>query len=225
MLCSINLENSKIDINVENNSAFITGGCFGKIKLLETALFNIRIKNTENSQNININSKSNWENVKFSEQDNIKLFCFENPQNIDDISVFVKAEIKENSISWGVEVVNNNKDFSVMQITYPTPLMTSDFYDLFLPLKSGKVRQNAGKCNIDQAYLYPNHASMQYFGKVYYQAAMGDMENLEKEYDSISDRLSDIEMEVQYEFDLRLFRRGFDGKITACKNWLANSKK
>lgn len=163
MLCSINLKNSKIDIKIENNSAVITGGHFGEIKLLETALFNMRIKNLESSENIFLSSNGSWENVKFSEQDNFKLFCFENPQNIDGITVFVKAEIKENSISWGVEVVNNNKDFSVMQITYPTPLMTADFYDLFLPLKSGKVRQNAGKCNIDHSYLYPNHASMQYF--------------------------------------------------------------
>ena len=54
---------------------------------------------------------------------------------------------------------------------------------------------------------------------------MGNIENLEKEYDSIIDWLSGIEMEIQYEFDLRLFKRGFDGKVAACKNWIANSKK
>ena len=67
MLCSINLKTSKIDIKIENNSAVITGGHFGEIKLLEAALFNMRIKNLESSENIFLNSKSDWENVKFSE--------------------------------------------------------------------------------------------------------------------------------------------------------------
>lgn len=53
-----------------------------------------------------------------------------------------------------------------------------------------------------------------------YYGAIGDIVQLEKEYSDIIDWLSSIEMEIQYEFDLRLFKRGFDNKISILKKWL-----
>lgn len=57
-----------------------------------------------------------------------------------------------------------------------------------------------------------------------YYGAIGDMVQLEKEYSDIIDWLSSIEMEIQYEFDLRLFVRGFNGKINILKKWIDSNK-
>ena len=113
----------------------------------------------------------------------------------------------------------DNKEFGEKLLKVPE--IVAKYKDIF------KKYENNENNAISRAYkLLAYHGEYcERLSKVYYQGTMGNIENLEKEYDSIIDWLSGIEMEIQYEFDLRLFKRGFDGKVAACKNWIANSKK
>ena len=113
----------------------------------------------------------------------------------------------------------DNKEFGGKLLKVPE--IVAKYKDIF------KRYENNENNAISRAYkLLAYHGEYcERLSKVYYQGTMGNIENLEKEYDSIIDWLSGIEMEIQYEFDLRLFKRGFDGKVAACKNWIANSKK
>ena len=112
----------------------------------------------------------------------------------------------------------DNKEFGEKLLKVPE--IVAKYKDIF------KKYENNENNAISRAYkLLAYHGEYcERLSKVYYQAAIADIEKLEKEYEIIVDWLSDIEMQVEYEFDLRLFRRGFDAKITACKNWIEKSK-
>jgi hypothetical protein len=112
----------------------------------------------------------------------------------------------------------DNKEFGGKLLKVPE--IVAKYKDIF------KRYENNENNAISRAYkLLAYHGEYcERLSKVYYQAAIADIEKLEKEYEIIVDWLSDIEMQVEYEFDLRLFRRGFDAKITACKNWIEKSK-
>ncbi len=113
----------------------------------------------------------------------------------------------------------DNKEFGEKLLRVPE--IVAKYKDGF------KEKENNENKALSRAYkLLSYHGEYcERLSKVYGHAAAGNLENLEKEYYNMVDWLSDLEMQYQYEFDLRLFRRWFDGKIDACKKWLANSKK
>lgn len=134
----------KVDFAVTEQSAWIAGGHFGEINLLEYRLFCAVLKNTKTGEKMEISSKSNWKAVTTEDNSSYIKFRFVDPKAIDKVIFVLKGVKSEDSISWSVNVVNDNADWSVMSVTYPTPLMAAETFDFFIPLTSGRVIKDAG---------------------------------------------------------------------------------
>lgn len=160
------VSNNYYTINIEmfKTGMKLAGGFFGEIKLLEAPIFNMRIKDVEADGNFHISSDGRWKNVQlFDSGHEIELY-FENPDDIADISVFINAKLNEKGIIWTAEVINNNQNMSVMEITYPTPIMSSEFLNYFIPMHSGRVLVDCGNRKYSDEGCYPGgKINMQYF--------------------------------------------------------------
>lgn len=112
----------------------------------------------------------------------------------------------------------DNKEFAKQLETVPQ--ITNKYRDFFLQ------RQENSNRAIARAYkLLCYHCDYcDRYSRLYYQGAIGDIEKFEQEYDYMLDWLSSFEMEIQYEFDLRLFKRGLDKKLEILKQWIEQNK-
>ena len=162
----LNLKGSNFEVNINTNehSAFIESGRFGDVKLLSSPIFSMRLKRLNDGESLILNSQNIWGKVKAVKNPSGYDFCFKNPEGIADVSVFVKAKVSDIGIRWSVEVANDNAEFSCMEANYPTPKMTGDYLDYFVPLKSGVVIQDATNKKSSFERVYPHWGyCMQYF--------------------------------------------------------------
>lgn len=154
----------EVRISATEHSTFIEGGYFGEVSLLSAPLFSMRLKCLKDDENLHINSQSNWEKVTVLKNISSYDFCFKNPEGISRLSVFVNAKLSERGIRWSVEIVNDNAEYSCMEANYPTPKMTGEYLDYFVPLKSGVVIENATEKVSSFERIYPHWGyCMQYF--------------------------------------------------------------
>lgn len=163
-MLKLNGKNFEVDIDMTEHSGRICGGSFGEVKLLSSPLFEMRVKNLSVGGSRQISSFSRWEQVSVSKKfDNFDI-CFKNPEGLKDIAVNMTAKLSDFCIRWSVEVVNNNAEHSVMEATYPTPQMTAEYLDYFVPLKAGVVIPDATRTVQRFERVYPHWGyCMQYF--------------------------------------------------------------
>ncbi len=162
----LTLSGNNFDVNIEVNdhSAFICGGHFGEVGLLTAPVFQMRIKNLADGKSVSVSSLSEWEKVVLLKKAEGCDLVFKNPLGIADLTVFVTAKPSDLGIRWSVEVANDNSEHSVMETTYPTPKMTGDYLDYFVPLKSGVVIPDATRTAQSFERVYPHWGyCMQYF--------------------------------------------------------------
>ena len=89
---------------------------------------------------------------------------FADPVQGERISVGVTGILDDAGISWRAEVVNDATDYSVVEATYPFPVVGGGPLSLFVPDRCGRAVQNATEVGFNTVYHYPDHvASMQYF--------------------------------------------------------------
>ena len=163
-MLNIKGNNYEVNINATEHSAMLESGYFGDVILMSSPLFSMRLKRLSDGENLHINSQSNWEKVTVIKSVISYDFCFKNPEGILEISVFVTAKVNGNGIRWSVEVVNDNLEYSCMEANYPTPKMTGEYLDYFVPLKSGVVIENATEKVSGFERIYPHWGyCMQYF--------------------------------------------------------------
>ncbi len=157
----------QLTLKWHNQAAWIEKGYFGEVVIGESSLFRAVLKNVSNGEYLEVDSESTWEKVRVKNQGNTRVFYFLNPEGIEELMFVIKGVNEERGISWSVEVINDNKAWSVMEVTYPTPSMAAEYFDLFLPFGSGIVIQNAGKRQYEKLARYPggigSSACMQYF--------------------------------------------------------------
>ena len=157
-------QNYEVTIRVNDTGAVIENGKFGDARILETPLFCMRLKNIETEENVLVDSSALWESVKGKKIRKSTEFVFENPKGVKDITVFVCAKELDGGIEWTQKVINNNDSLSVMEITYPTPKITGEHMNFFLPIHSGKVIEEAQDKDYAYADYYPHSATcMQFF--------------------------------------------------------------
>lgn len=160
------LTNKYYSVNIDTfeHGATVSNGEFGEIKLLSAPIFDMRIKKLSDNESFLLSSSDGWDSVTVKENNGGLSFCFKKPLGIDDICVFVNATVYDCGINWASEVVNDNSGYSVMDITYPTPKMTGDYLNYFIPQNSGFVLDDAGNRNFSEENFYPSwRISMQYF--------------------------------------------------------------
>ena len=160
-------KNFLLNIEVSKNSAAIKSGFFGEVKMLEKSVFRMRVKHLLNDESVILDSLSNWENVSAEKSDSSYIFTFTNPESISGITVSVTAEQDDEGISWSVDVKNHNINYSVMEADYPTPEMTGEYLDYFVPLKSGVVISDATNKVSEFERIYPHWGYCMQFFAVY----------------------------------------------------------
>lgn len=157
-------KNYLLSVEMYEHGMKIAGGTFGEIKLLPTPIFKMRLKNVKSEENMYVDSTSCWKNVLLKEYENHVDFIFDGLDDVSDVCVIVQAKFSETAVKWTAEVANNNQEFSVMDITYPTPKITASYFNFFLPDNSGVVVEDAGHKIVKDECYYPCWAiSMQYF--------------------------------------------------------------
>ena len=164
MICILKSRNFCLNINATKNTANIESGTFGEVSLLKAPLFNMRIKRLSNAESCYISSESIWKKIIVNSHEDTTEFIFINPEGISDLSVFVKAKLYDNGILWDIDVANDNDEISVMEISYPTPKMTGEHLDYFIPFHSGKVMKDVLALDFHESWGYPHWSvCMQYF--------------------------------------------------------------
>ncbi len=157
--------NKKWNVNVivEENSAYIAGGNFGGITLLKTPMFKATIKDLESGEKSVITSENEWKFVDVTQKDEETRFCFKDCKGYKDITVIVSAVSKADRLCWEVEVVNTSIDYSVMDITYPTPVISADQFYYFLPRGAGYLLDSEKQKEYSYSHHYPHYCcTMQY---------------------------------------------------------------
>ena len=152
-------KNYSVNIGCDGHSVTVEGGSFGEITLKKAPLFTARIKNVDNGESVEITSAEPCRDVRVTEYGHVKTFSFIDPRDIPQLSVSVRAVYDELGISWSVDVFNDNSKWSVMEVTYPTPVVASDKFDLFVPDMCGFVVEEAGKSDYAYSRRYPGEPS------------------------------------------------------------------
>ncbi|MBE7021329.1 MAG: hypothetical protein E7411_07875 [Ruminococcaceae bacterium] len=156
-------KNFCIEFQKEKNCAYISGGYFGEIKLSKAHFFMCEIKDLKTGKKQDISSLSNWESVLVEESGEYIRFSFSAPEGIRNIRILLSGEKYDDRIEWHTEVVNDNPDFSVMSVSYPTPSLNAPYFDLFVPINSGRVFKDAGNRGFSHDSNNEFVISMHYF--------------------------------------------------------------
>lgn len=152
-------------LNIAENDGlcFIDSGNLGQFECLKTDIFKIVLRDVSNSSDKTLTS-SDFLCLSVLGSENKLDFVFEGKKEYKNIKVYVSVEYDDEKIVWTEKVENTNNDFSVMEITYPVPVLKSEKFNLFHADECGKVVENAGKKKYGKLDLYPAHQfSMQYF--------------------------------------------------------------
>ncbi|MBQ3553139.1 MAG: hypothetical protein IJA08_00430 [Clostridia bacterium] len=164
MIHTLKMSNYEINVRTDSDGAVIESGNFGEVRLLSEPIFRMRIKNIATGESKHISSESGWGKVRATKRASVTEFCFLTPEKMNDIGVFVEARKLSDGVKWSIEVINNNSDFSVMELTYPTPKMTGEKLDYFIPYWCGRVFDDATNKDFYQDGIYPHWGfCMQYF--------------------------------------------------------------
>ena len=134
-------ENCQLQIEHNARSAWIEQGRFGEIDFLKTALFRVQLMDVETGEKQELSSFDEFSHLHIAQTGNDYIFSFSK----FDIQFIVKASVYDKGICWFVEVSNSSNRYSIVYISYPTPVMTAEYYDLFLPHASGRLLRDAGK--------------------------------------------------------------------------------
>ena len=157
-------KNYRVKLEYDEHSLCVAGGSFGEISLAENHLFEIRLKNVNDGACKKITSRNAWSKLDVLEYDKGLKLTFSEPDEIKNIAILLNAEYSEAGVLWQTEVINKNPEYSVMDITYPTPKTASDKFSLFLPDGCGIVVADAQDKSYRFNCRYPGGvAVMQYF--------------------------------------------------------------
>ena len=150
-----------VDIHVNEHAAYVASGYFGQIRLEEYRIFSAELKNCITNEKRVITSMCHWKKVSAEYNDKYIKIKFADPEDIQKVVLVVKGVKNNDGICWSVDVMNDNAEWSVLSVTYPTPLMRAEKFDFFVPLTCGRVIKDAGNKgyyrNSDDEFLVRMH--------------------------------------------------------------------
>ncbi len=160
-------------VSAGEHGVSVTDGTFGGLRLLPSPLFVMRYapvqvhtvrRANSNDGIMEITSADGWDSVRTVCSEALLQFWFSSPHGLSDLTVVLTGSVDERGISWRCEVINNNPDVSVHEITYPTPTVCGCPLHFFLPDCSGRAIADAGVQGFGGRWDYPGHnMAMQYF--------------------------------------------------------------
>ena len=150
-----------VNIRITDQEAYISGGHFGEITLCEFRLFSTELKNCRTGEKRIVTSRSSWRRVFSENNEKFIKIKFIDPEELHGIVFVVKGTKDSEGLCWTVDVMNDSNDWSVLSVTYPTPLMSAEKFDFFIPLTCGRVIKDAGNRgyyrNSDDEFLVRMH--------------------------------------------------------------------
>lgn len=162
--------NYRLALSKTESGIAITDGFFGEVQIARGELFKLRMKHAETGEERILTSMDGWEHVDVSEKGDETLFVFSRAAACENIAVTISAAPDEDGISFGGGIQNDNAEWSAMELSYPTPLVSGDALDLFVPAENGLVIKKATDAAEFNKYIhgtvipYPSRRmSMQFF--------------------------------------------------------------
>ena len=162
MLKSFGKDNFLVNIYFDAHGAAMSGGKMGDFEILPSALFEAYIKNSS-GETERITSESTWKSVSVREMDASTEIIFCGPDLAPELCVILSAREEKEALVWKVIVNNDSAEWSVMRITYPTPILKGTEFNLFVPRFGGRTVTDAGKNGFSINTTYPGTLTMQYF--------------------------------------------------------------
>ncbi len=143
----VRIDKSKysVSFSVKKNSLCVKSGAFEDMQVLESPLFYVRLKNVKSGEDLEISSTTEWATVSVEQTEADEYaFRFVTPKNVALFCITLNAKADETGVSWNTEVFNDNEEWSVMEITYPSLEVGAEYFDLFMPRTCGCIIKNAG---------------------------------------------------------------------------------
>ncbi len=164
MLYQIKGNQYQVDLHVEDNRIEVCQGYFGDMKLVASDLISGVLRDLSSQKEIDINKHTKWHEIRVNQYANYLEVFLMSPDDIEHITIILKANYNHNSIEWKTTVCNDNELYSVMEISYPTPIVSHEYFYVFKPENSGLVIRDAGKKEYCDTANYPcGRCHMQYF--------------------------------------------------------------
>ena len=163
-------KNYQLTFSKTENGIAIAGGFFGEIQIAQNELFKLRVKHVKTGEEAILTSLDGWGNIQISEKENEIQFTLSRASACEGLEVTINASADEDGVSFGGGIQNDNAEWSVMELSYPTPLVFGNELDLFVPAENGLVVKNATDEESFKKYIhgtvlpYPSRRySMQFF--------------------------------------------------------------
>lgn len=151
-----------INISFNEHSASVSGGEMGDFNVMPSPLFEAEIKNTSGNTE-KISSENIWGNVSIRVCGNSTEIIFNRLECAPELCIVLLVKEECNALIWRISVLNNNTEWSVMNITYPTPVLENPNFTLFIPRYGGNTVTDAGNKGYSFEKTYPGNLTMQYF--------------------------------------------------------------
>ncbi len=152
-----------LTIAASDKAAVIYGGHFGELSIKTSELLVIELENVKGATN-QVNSSRGWKSVDVSYSGNEIKILFQNPSKATDIEIELIGRADTKGISWYTNVTNRSDEYSIAEVSYPTPTMIGETLHVFTPDRSGRAIMNAGEVGYELTDTYPGfHLSMQYY--------------------------------------------------------------
>ena len=142
----LNFKGADFNVNlyINKDCAYIADGKFGEISLVKSPLFYATFYNCRTEETKKISSADTFDSVCAEKTDGETKICFNNPDGISDIAIELMCSAYELGLEWKAGVINNSSEWSVIKISYPAPVASAPYYDLFVPCTCGRVIEDAG---------------------------------------------------------------------------------
>ncbi len=156
-------ENWSLSMAYSESGVRFQEGHFGEMEVASSDVFSMTVKDDSGSEK-EYSSASRWSSVSITEADGAVTVTFSEPGGIAGLTVELTGQTDTDGISWYTKVTNGSATHTVMNITYPTPVMKSQTIHVFLPERSGRAIMNAQDVGCQMSIDYPGHLlSMPYF--------------------------------------------------------------
>ena len=168
MLYTIEKSTYTLTVEADADGAVFHSGSFGGLSLTEAPIFRLMLESLTGAGQLTLSSASGWRRVRVRLQGDVLRLHFAAPAEAGgaDITVAVIGTADDAGISWTADVINDSEEWSVAELTCPTPVVSGTF-DLLTPAGGGRLHPRAHEQGVEYRLSYPNHnVSMQFYAFV-----------------------------------------------------------
>ncbi len=134
-------------------------------------LFTIKLRHIKTKEELNLSADYDWSNPKIEHKQNNIFITWEEHKSVKSIKVTAKAELndEDSSISWELDVKNNNQEWSIMNVSFPQIGISELSSDacVFFPRGPGEVQKGLWQIPFRHSGLYPEPWTVMQFVSVY----------------------------------------------------------